>query len=216
MLNMLVNKVFDRTREPTIGIDFRCVEAIGYPVEAKSDQKTKSDAKNHDPKTQLTHYKLQCWDCAGQIRFRSIVKSYYRLAHIVYVVFDLTDHDSFERVTEWTEDVKKNMTDQEYALILIGNKCDLVRERQITDREIWNKVHEFNFHGYTPTSAKTGENIEDAINVGLTKAHQLIVDEKIVLEYHRQATATATATLQITDDDIAKPGCGYPTTCYYA
>jgi small GTP-binding protein len=197
MLQMLANKVFDSRTETTIGIDFRCLDAIGFPTTVADYNK----ATQHDPKTQLTYYKLQCWDCAGQIRFRSIVKSYYRLAHIVFVVFDLTDRESFEQVTAWTNDVRANMIDQEYAMILIGNKCDLINDRVVTDREIWNLVGELKFHAYTPTSAKTGQNLEDAINVGLSKAHELIIDGKIKMELNHA--------FQIEDkgDDQAKPGC---------
>lgn len=205
MLKMLANKEFDAKGETTIGIDFRCLEAIGFPTTVADYNKDKAA---HDPKKQLTYYKLQCWDCAGQIRFRSIVKSYYRLAHIVFVVFDLTDRESFERVTEWTNDVRKNMSDHEYALVLIGNKCDLIVDRVITDREIWDIVGELKFDAYTPTSAKTGQNLEDAINVGLSKAHELIINGKIKLEINQSFQ------IEDTDNDQAKPGCVKLGSCF--
>jgi len=196
MLQMLANQVFDPQRETTIGIDFHCLEAIGFPQEPYKGQ-----TPQHDPKTQLTYYKLQCWDCAGQIRFRSIVKSYYRSAHVVFVVFDLTNRESFERVRDWTSDVRANMIDQAHALVLIGNKCDLASERLVTDDEISKLVAELKFDAYTPTSAKTGQNLEEAINVGLSKTHQLIIDGAIRIDEHRGFQ------VDDVDDDYAKSGC---------
>ena len=34
--------------------------------------------------------KLQCWDTAGQDRFRSVVKSYYRGSAAALLVYDIT------------------------------------------------------------------------------------------------------------------------------
>merc|ERR1719498_1876386 len=42
--------------------------------------------------------KLQIWDTAGQERFRTITCNYYRGAHGVVIVYDITDRDSFESV----------------------------------------------------------------------------------------------------------------------
>ena len=42
--------------------------------------------------------KLQIWDTAGQERFRTITSSYYRGAHGIIVVYDVTDQDTFSKL----------------------------------------------------------------------------------------------------------------------
>jgi len=40
--------------------------------------------------------KLQIWDTAGQERFRSITQSYYRSAHSLILVYDISSQPSFD------------------------------------------------------------------------------------------------------------------------
>src|SRR5437899_8952112 len=49
--------------------------------------------------------KLNLWDSAGQERFRSITKAYYRGCHGLLLVYDLTDLRSFENVAHWIEEI---------------------------------------------------------------------------------------------------------------
>ncbi|XP_069767061.1 ras and EF-hand domain-containing protein [Narcine bancroftii] len=70
---------------------------------------------------------LQIWDTAGQERFRSIAKSYFRKAHGVLLLYDVTSEISFLNVREWIDEIK-NSTAGPIPIILIGNKIDLRNE----------------------------------------------------------------------------------------
>ena len=74
--------------------------------------------------------KMQIWDTAGQERFRTIVSSYYRGAHGIIVVYDVTDRQSFSKIQHWLKDIENYGTDQVCKLI-VGNKCDLNDKRLV-------------------------------------------------------------------------------------
>ena len=74
--------------------------------------------------------KLQIWDTAGQERFRTITSSYYRGAHGIIIVYDITDMESFNNVKQWLSEIDKYANDSVRKL-LVGNKCDLAESRVV-------------------------------------------------------------------------------------
>ena len=71
-----------------------------------------------------SEYKVQCWDCSGQDKFKSIVKSYYRGADCILLVYDVASRRSFTDLVEfWLPEIEK--MNPEAHLVLIGNKADL-------------------------------------------------------------------------------------------
>jgi small GTP-binding protein len=79
--------------------------------------------------------KVQMWDTAGQERFRSITASYYRSAHGVLLVFDLTCSQSFSNIKNWLQEVEL-YADPQVRCLLIGNKQDLAEQRQVSYKEV--------------------------------------------------------------------------------
>jgi Ras-related protein Rab-1A len=67
---------------------------------------------------------LMQWDTAGQERFRTITSSYYRGAHGICVVYDVTDMDSFNNVKQWLQEIDRYATEGVNKL-LVGNKSDM-------------------------------------------------------------------------------------------
>jgi Ras-related protein Rab-11A len=78
--------------------------------------------------------KAQIWDTAGQERYRSITNAYYKGSKGALLVYDITKRNTFENVDRWLEEFKKNC-DPDISIILIGNKCDLENDREVTVEE---------------------------------------------------------------------------------
>ena len=104
--------------------------------------------------------KLQISDTAGQERFRTITSSYYRGAHGIIIVYDVTDMESFNNVKTWLSEIEKYASDNVNKL-LVGNKCDLVVKKTVDT----NTAKEFADSLGIPfleTSAKNSTNVEEA------------------------------------------------------
>ena len=108
---------------------------------------------------------VQIWDLGGQESFRSLRKLYLEGANGAFVMFDLTDRKTFDKLNEWIESFKEARGEQ--PMVLIGNKSDLENQRKITDMEASNYAKDNNME-LILTSAKTGQNVEEAF-IRLTK-----------------------------------------------
>jgi len=104
--------------------------------------------------------KLQIWDTAGQERFRTITSSYYRGAHGIIVVYDVTDQESFNNVKQWLKEIERYASENVNKL-LVGNKCDLTSKKVVdyTTAKEFGDQHGFPF---LETSAKNSTNVEQA------------------------------------------------------
>lgn len=102
--------------------------------------------------------KLQIWDSAGQERFKNITMSYYRNCSGIIIVYDVTNHNSFEKVGEWIEEVRRYVPT--VPLMIIGNKCDMEDKRQVSTEEGRELAAKYNLI-FLETSAKNNTNIEN-------------------------------------------------------
>ena len=86
-------------------------------------------------KLEETTIKFDIWDTAGQEKFRSLAKIFYKDAKIIIYVYDITDKKSFDEIKNyWYKETSENFTG-DVILALIGNKIDLYENEQVTDEE---------------------------------------------------------------------------------
>ena len=104
-------------------------------------------------------YKIQIWDTAGQEEFRSITRTYYKNSVCAIVVYDITRRETFDNVLAWIEDCKNN-SPKTVFIVLVGNKCDLEDDRQVTTEEGEEFATKYGLL-FLETSAKTKKNVNE-------------------------------------------------------
>ena len=110
LLLRFVDNIFSDTYSATIGMDFK--EKI-IPLENKQ-------------------VNLQIWDTAGQERFRTITSAYYRGAHVIVVVYDVSDQASFTNLKHWLNEIT-NYGPPNVEKLIVGNKIDLQKKRVVSE-----------------------------------------------------------------------------------
>ena len=117
MLLRFTDDSFDEHIQSTIGVDFKVkhLEVQGKRI------------------------KCSVWDTAGQERFRTLTSSYYRGAHGVILVYDVTRMDSFENLQQWLKEVQMYTpgNGESVVKLLVGNKCDLDRKVPKEQADAW-------------------------------------------------------------------------------
>ena len=113
-------------------------------------------AKNLDLSNKI--FRLQIWDTAGQENYRSITRAYYKNSVCALLVYDISNRETFEHISNWVEDCKAQ-SPKTVFMVLVGNKSDLKDNRQVTFEE-GQKIAKDNNMMFFETSAKTGENVE--------------------------------------------------------
>ena len=162
-----VDDIWNDTFVPTIGVDFKIKT---FDIDEKK-------------------IKMQIWDTAGQERFKNIIASYYRGAHGILLIYDVTDKDSFKNLSNWLIEIEKNAS-KNVLKVLIGNKSDLEDKRVITI----NQGKEFaDTYGlkFLETSAKKNVNVNEAFETLGRELMQAADDKKITRQKQNKKISVA-------------------------
>ncbi|KAA0185675.1 Member Ras oncogene family RAB18A [Fasciolopsis buskii] len=136
LLMRYISDSFDNRVSATIGVDFR------IKITTVPDGST---------------VKLSIWDTAGQERFRTLTPNFYRGAHGALIVYDVSNRESFDRLTNWMEELKTFSNHADMVQMLVGNKIDQ-KPRQVTREEGIRFARLYNMP-YSEASAKTSEGV---------------------------------------------------------
>ena len=111
ILNRLVNNKFNDKHEPSLSLEYN----------------------NHSIKINNYIIRMQIWDTAGQEKYNSIISNYYKSAEVAVFVYSINDAKSYNSIQEWYKELinEKNDENNNVKKILLGNKLDLEKERQV-------------------------------------------------------------------------------------
>jgi len=135
-LKMLVKEEFNSKGRSTIGVDF----------ETYYNEYDNKRIKNH------------IWDTAGQEKFRSIVKLYFKGASSFIIMYDITNYNSFKNIENWLLELNQN---ENYTKILIGNKSDLEELRVVTKEEAKLLALKYNMN-FMEISVKQNQRVKES------------------------------------------------------
>jgi len=128
---------------------------------------------NKEGKKENREFEIKLYDTAGEEKFRALTKSFFNGANGIFLIYDVTERNSFEQVSEWLNNLKDDLGDPKeakYVIILIGNKIDLVKdnikEQAVESYEASDKCEESGFYWGGELSAKTfnEEQLKEKIN----------------------------------------------------
>lgn len=151
-----LNDTFKEDHKMTIGIDMQTINVEYY---------------NHIAQ-------LIFWDSAGQERFQSMTKNYYKNSDVLLLIFDVMDNKSFSQLETWLNGIIENKV--QHALVyLIANKIDYGSRRLISTHQGEILAERYNIP-YYEVSALSGYNIdklfEDIVSEIVKKKYVLSCD----------------------------------------
>mmetsp|Transcript_75744 Transcript_75744/g.88102 ORF Transcript_75744/g.88102 Transcript_75744/m.88102 type:complete len:220 (+) Transcript_75744:28-687(+) len=108
-----------------------------------------------------TEVQLQIWDTAGQESFRAIVRSFYKNASGIFIVYNITKRDTFESLSGWLDEARANCQ-EDAVFVLMGNQADREEDREVEYSEGERFMRENNMNFFFESSALNSQNIQIA------------------------------------------------------
>ena len=119
--------------------------------------------------------KIQLWDTVGQEKFNSLTQNIFQNTDGILIIFDLTNKESFTNIQKWISKSDKNI-----KTIIVGNKSDLIDNRQVTKEDIKLITQKYN---YVEVSALNGTNVDKAFDTLLQAIVGKKTDEELFADF---------------------------------
>ena len=134
--------IFNRYIFNTFYEDYRCT--------ISATNKTKKISLNDK-----TIAKLSIWDTAGEEKYKSVTKQYFKHTKGAIIVYDINDRKSYEEKIDWINFVKEELSD--VVIMIVGNKIDL--DKRVVSEDEAKKFCNQNGYLFSEVSAKKGTNV---------------------------------------------------------
>ena len=78
---------------------------------------------------------FEIWDTAGQEKYRSLAKMFFKDAAVALIVYDITNKPSFEEIQKYWLNLVKENGPQQIIMYIVGNKYDLSEREAVNEEE---------------------------------------------------------------------------------
>ena len=124
----------------------------------------------------IIHIKI--WDTAGEERYRSLTKGFFKNGEGIIIVYDVTNKNSFESLKFWIDSIENNnnLENKKMPAIILGNKID-ISDRQVNENEAQEFAKSKNYK-YFEVSAKSGNGVDESIKYLIEKVIEIVDEDK--------------------------------------
>ena len=108
--------------------------------------------------------KFQIWDMSGEENYRPSLLNLYRNANLGFLVYSVTSRESFNKLEDWIDKLRKKAPSTK--ILLIGNKCDEKEKREVSYEEGKEICEKYNLEYFMEISAKYNFNKLNFMEIG--------------------------------------------------
>ena len=175
--------------EPGVGKTNLINVSVGSSFDDQSQTTLRASFKSKKVIVDKKEYNLNLWDTIGDQKFKDFSKIFYKGAHIVIIMYDITCKKTFDQLTYWVNNINEALGD-DIIKAIVGNKIDLLDNAQVTEEE-GRKFAESVGAKFKLASAKTNEQnfelfLEELLKEFL-KNDKLVVRDSIRLRKSRKS-----------------------------
>jgi small GTP-binding protein len=148
--------------------------------------------------------KLQVWDTCGQEVYQSLITNFYRNSSLAIMVYSINNRNTYENLDLWLKELKTE-SNPDAKIFLIGNKCDLEKEREVTFEEANTYSEDMEFSKFFEASAKEGINAKEIFIEGARLLYEDYIEYKS--EISSSVSEKTNPQINNTNKNESKSGC---------
>ena len=127
------------------------------------------DVKNKYVTIDNKKIRVLLWDTAGQERFQSLTKNFFKGAHGILLLYDLTRKDTFIKLRKWITEIHNLANNPK--LVVAGNKSDKINNREVTEQSLKDFGEKIGAETFE-SSAKTGDGVNEIFSCLINKLYE--------------------------------------------
>lgn len=191
IIKNLLGQKFDDEYEASVGVDF-------FSLSKKFKGKL---------------IKIQMWDTAGQEKYRSLIPNYVRGAALIFLVYDISDQQSFEDLPNWISFINEY---EHTNIALVGNKTDLEAKRKVKKEEGQKFAEENNLDFFEVSAKNDSTNLQNMLYSAIANlpsvqniASERTTKEEIINDLVVENDENNSSTIKSTTPDKKEQGQGF-------